>query len=365
MLKRGEMSSQWLTFLVALIIVTAIVLFGYNSYSSISTQQCLVQQAGFEQQLRLDMDTALSNEDSSEKKSYVVPCGVEKLYFVDNGNIDPSDPFVQSVLETLPLIQDALEDATGKNLFFLSNGRVEKAATVGNVTLEFPYFKCFAASKGKVEMLIGEENGTAVLQHTEPKFNCGATTSLVTVNVEEAQDVFSKGLAPTDPEQGGNCEDDEGNTIGGVSDQDEIGSFLNQGCGTKKLKIHKEKVEALRAIRVDEKGTKVTLRFRVVQGEDIDDFIFLEYIPKVCVAGLKDPNEGMDEEEKGRHKSEQILNENGEFLTKDDPLLMWSFSKLGMEKKTVHYNLKKPLSTECQQFIKGISMSLEGNGVSG
>ncbi len=363
MLNRGEMGSQWLGFIIALVIVTAIVLFGYTSYSSVSAKQCLFDQVGFEQQLRLDMDTILSSEGSVENKSYTVPCGVEKLYFVDYGSIDPDDQFTMSAFERLPLIQDAIEDRTGRNLFFVSKGRVDKSITVENISTEFPYFQCFLAIKGKIEMLIGEKDGVVMLEHADPKFNCGATTYTVEASEENTQEVFSA-ASPMDEDKEVTC-DGEGTIIAGVSESDEIGQFLQEKtkCKNKELKFHQENVEVKRAFNFDD-GTEVKLRFRVVQGQDIDDFIFMEYIPKACIENINDPDEGMPPGEKLRNKLKQdeedgLNGEGGEFLTKDDPLLMWSFSKLGRQPKEGYYKLNKVLSGECPELMKGVSMSLK------
>ncbi|MBI2139463.1 hypothetical protein HYU14_00950 [Candidatus Woesearchaeota archaeon] len=367
--KRGEMSTHWLLYMTALIVASAILIFGYSSFTKVNAQNCLAQSLVFEQDFKAAVEKAVGSEGSVFEKSFQIPCGVDRVYFVDTDNADTSDEFVRSVFVDMPLLWDSLQPInpldmnsprTGKNMFFSVKGIIQKAAFGGNISIEFPYFQCFKVVNGRMEMFL-EENATRVkLRHKDKRFDCGAREAAVQPTPADVDTMVTEAVPLDD------CTTEEDFAGPGVSgaegDKSGITEYIKGRCKDRKLKRVKDNVGVKRVISVHDK-TVVELKFRTNEGE-IEEFVYIEFLPKECVEKLRREN---DQDDEGAMEGELTRLETNrgqgqdsyDFRFENDPLLMWGFPILGTKERKVVYRLNNGLSESCQEKIKGIPFFME------
>jgi len=154
-LKRGQLSTTKLMWILGIVIVALMLLLGYKWVADLRESQ---NQAGMEL-LKVDLatdakDISLKNGARS-KKTYKVPSNINKICIVDVNLVDEID------LENEPIIRNSILDSVPDNVFFFGS-------TIGSIIVDnievpgFPYFYC-TYTKGDMEVkLEGTGNKTIV-----------------------------------------------------------------------------------------------------------------------------------------------------------------------------------------------------------
>ncbi|MGV8163016.1 MAG: hypothetical protein ACP5N2_06820 [Candidatus Nanoarchaeia archaeon] len=120
-MNKGQ-TQQVFIYIMVILVVGGVLLFGYKSIDKIIGQSCDVDQATFQTQLRQMLENNNGYGDKSTKP-IKVPCGYEEICFV-NSSLDGVN---QEVLESrYPGVYQEVSAGTGNNVFLIK-GQETKA----------------------------------------------------------------------------------------------------------------------------------------------------------------------------------------------------------------------------------------------
>jgi len=158
-MKKAQMStSQIFTYILALVVASLILLYGYTAISKMRSQTDTVSILQFKTDLTNAINSISYDFGSVEIKKLNMPTGFNQVCFVDINN-------VASVTITEKLIKDSVESQSKNDIFLLGNGNVEPMQ-VGGITIENSY-KCINSVSGKVSIQL-EATGKSVLISQPP-----------------------------------------------------------------------------------------------------------------------------------------------------------------------------------------------------
>ena len=309
--KKAQIAFEVFKYALVAFVSIAVLFGGYKMVNDVKEKACNTEIAKFEIDLR-DIDKS-SSLGAKELQSYNAPCKADKIYFFDlNKNLNPEN------FKDTPIIKDALESGSDKNVFLVKKGDVKRSFYAGNLEMIYPYYICFVPKFDKISFFAEGTGKSAKIASACSQPEC--TLIPVDINEEEARNIikeavqFACGKCPTN---------------------------LKAEAG--KIKPTKRNVEIFRKFSVCNGITNVEIVIRPKEGTELKDFRFYELIPKTCIDDLE---KYLTEEIKGA----------GEVFIKSDPLIMWHFDDMGKE-KIVSYKLNTELDDECRQAIQGLGIA--------
>lgn len=171
--KKAQVERIFVWFL-AIIMLALILFFGYNAIAKTTQKGCEAQLILFEKRFTADIESMYAQQGSVVEKSYSVPCGVDRIYFVDIGR-DVSF----SSLSDYPEIMDSLNvTGTGKNVFLIKGGEVYRSFSGGDMEIANPYFDCYITKTGALGLFLeGKAGRTGILKKND-RFDCTFTEPL-------------------------------------------------------------------------------------------------------------------------------------------------------------------------------------------
>ncbi len=145
--KKAQIIGEVLKYLLvgAFAIFTAFI--GYKAIHTLQEKGCDAEIVKFEIDLK-GMDKSL-RFGAKELKSYFVPCGIDKIFFLDlNKEINPGD------FDGIPIIKDIIENGGSDNTFLIKNGDVKRSFSAGNMDIGEPYYACLIPVLGGISFFI-------------------------------------------------------------------------------------------------------------------------------------------------------------------------------------------------------------------
>jgi len=159
--KRGQIPSQVLFYIVALLVISMILLFGYKAIKGMREKEEQIILIQFKTELSNDIKSLSSDYGTIRVKEYELPSEFDEICFVDLGQVDSSE------IINHPRIKDSVESGAKQNLFLLKEDNFE-AFYIENLELSnYPYFSCIQSKTGDVKLKI-EGKGNAAVVKTPP-----------------------------------------------------------------------------------------------------------------------------------------------------------------------------------------------------
>lgn len=129
--KKGQISGQVFIYILALIIFSAVLLYGYNAIKKFGQQSEELLITQLTNDIRTEVEKIESQYGSVEKLSVEVPERFDKICFIDTrdgcinrpGDLDCINHDWH--VEDYPLICDTWHDCTGENMFLVEGNTVE------------------------------------------------------------------------------------------------------------------------------------------------------------------------------------------------------------------------------------------------
>jgi hypothetical protein len=120
-------TQQVFIYIMVILIVGAVLLFGYKSINKLITQSCNLDQVTFQNNLR-DVINGGSNYGDDKQETIKAPCGYERLCFMDAKAITDTS-YAQTVgIATINpnnmLISNEINAGTGNNVFLLKGNDI-------------------------------------------------------------------------------------------------------------------------------------------------------------------------------------------------------------------------------------------------
>jgi hypothetical protein len=125
--KRAQ-TQQVFIYILAILIVGAVLLFGYKSINKIMHQSCDVDQATFKTQLKQTIEQS-NNYGDSARKTIKAPCEYDRLCFI-NKTADVNE------LSKYPSIKQEYAAGTGNNIFLVSSSKTMALYEVDSVVVD-------------------------------------------------------------------------------------------------------------------------------------------------------------------------------------------------------------------------------------
>ena len=343
MQKRGDFTSNWLFYFVAVVVLVLMFYFGMTSLSDIKETSCAAETTLLVQRLQADAEEISYEQGSVVEKEYSVSCGADRVYFVDQA-IDVLSPQQMLIIEPFPIISEEIISQTGKNVFFYSGSKVVERVEVTNLQLGFPYYRCLKVRSGKIKVRF-TGNGAAVnVSPSGPQFDCNPLIKVIEPGIDES--ILAEAMG-----EGNSFELENGNTVVGSGDtppaDDTVSDLFNPQLG-----VFVTETNDLTITRVIEEvpgETKTVVNLLLERKDDSkNNFIYIERIPKRCVPDLED---GMLLDVKA--------GSTGKFRIRSDPLIVWIFPA-GAD-PTMGYTLNTLLDEGCKKDIGGVPIRFKNH----
>lgn len=151
-MKRKAQISQVFTYLVIILVVGLIVVFGYKGVMSILKTSCEHQRISFEKSL-LGFIDEYSDKGSVHEELLKAPCGVKQVCFVNASLYEPSaiPPHI-TFLGNDPVINSSVDDKK-QNIFVRTKFTEPIGFSNKVVLIDDSFFQCFNATSAGFKLL--------------------------------------------------------------------------------------------------------------------------------------------------------------------------------------------------------------------
>ena len=163
MKKEGIISSQIFIYVLAIIIFSALLLFGYKAINEQRNKEEKIVLVQFQTRLSNDIKAYSGDYGSVKKDTYSLPSAYNELCFVDVKNADPQD------IINYPVIKDSVESEAKSNIFLIRDDGFEKFYT-DDLTLKGYPFACVSLEKENVELEVEGKGDAAAVRSINKKY---------------------------------------------------------------------------------------------------------------------------------------------------------------------------------------------------
>ena len=160
--------SQVFTYIIVILVVGVLVVFGYKAFSDIIKTDCEGQRATFEKSLTTYLDE-YTDKDSVHEKTLRVPCGVKEVCFADYGYCDGSSMTSIEAHTQDPVVLSSVSDCTA-NIFLLGEYTEtlkfsKKLSDKISLADSTPY-DCFKVINGRIKIVFEGQGRKTLLSHS-------------------------------------------------------------------------------------------------------------------------------------------------------------------------------------------------------
>lgn len=140
------MVGQIFIFVLAVVLIGFILLFGYNSIAKFKGKMDNVALIKLKNDLTLEVETISADYGSVKIRNFELPEGVTDACFID------SHPFMPSSINSdYPIMDDSVGSNAKKNVFLIKDNSVEESFFIGAIDLNED-FKCFDAIRSQIKV---------------------------------------------------------------------------------------------------------------------------------------------------------------------------------------------------------------------
>lgn len=329
-MKKSQAFSHPFTLLIILLMLGAVVLFGYSTILKLKERHCQAELLSFKDDLKITIEEVSRREGALVEKTFLFGCYLDKIYFIDREH-----EIENTSVNENPVINESINSGVKDNMFITKKGEVIDSSYIGDIALIPPYYGCFRPSGGKMEMLLYGINGRVVLGHKLERYSCGPTL-VREVTAEKVNDtveeIYTK-LGDTD------FLDEDGD---GYVNRDDMNKILD------KYERTKDYVDITREFKTTNDKTQVIIRINPKPGITLDEFDYIEEITKECMMVVF----GYDTFIPG-----DVTGDYDEVIP--DPLIMWHLGNTDMtNEEKIQYTINDPDFEElCRELLSGMGWS--------
>ena len=150
-MRNAQLYNQIFVYILALVLVSAILIFGYNSIIGLRNRAEKISCIKMEDDLKNAVAEILSDYGSTKTKQFQLCQSYRQICFVET--------FRNPVLTagTDPIIKDSIQSKTGKNAFLVDN-IAKESFFIGNISVE-PDVLCISSGNNNIRIRL-EGKGT-------------------------------------------------------------------------------------------------------------------------------------------------------------------------------------------------------------
>ncbi len=154
-MKRGQINSTIIVFILSIIIIAIVVIFGNMVIKGMLESSHQAQIIKFNKKLAESVEISKSSFGSVKKYSITIPSKTTKVCMADlAGDPDFND---------MPYAEQSY--STGKNIYFYRDGKFESAHTVKDLRIPSPHVLCFESRINRIEYALRGVNRGALLSY--------------------------------------------------------------------------------------------------------------------------------------------------------------------------------------------------------
>lgn len=313
-------------------------MFGISSIKSIKNKACLTESVVFYEDLKTAIAEKSKNYGSRSLQDFSMPCGADKVFFIDlEGNIP------QKIMNQTRMIRDSLDDSEGKNVFIFKDNKLMNVLAVEDIGATHPYYRCFSNRDSKMKTLIQSVDDKVLLEHISERkntsFDCTNYNLPLEYSIEQKETDCDKIVSE----------------IG----LDIYKFFPSPEEAIKKCKESRNYFEIDREFLEKEDRTEMKLKIRNKKDKDFENVIYIERILKECINSLSDSDvEFIDTE---GQSTDCTGTDCG--IVRDDPLIVWFFDDiLGEQYLEFSYEVDNQIKEKCLSLIDGLIIVGKING---
>ena len=360
-LKKAQIEGEQFAFIIVLVIVGLIIVFGFKMYYDFKNAGCKTELQVFSGDLKHDTKVVGLKRGDQQIKTYNVPCGVDTVYLID------SKKEISSSFAQYPLIQDNIESGMGDDVFMMRKGAIVSSFDIGEIDISWPYFECYAVHEGRLQAKIEGKGQFAIFRHTDESENSLYDCTFIDeVNVELTKKDFCEIVREIMAAK-------RDVPLRLISD-----SELGPECD--KIFDEQDRVKIERTFEYDETTGETTVRVKIDPEGTLTRLKYWEKIPKCALSAL---NEQLSDEigsdrfffsndaaiiptarnsiypaPDNRIVEGTFAGENDLIIKQDDPLLVWNFygnaGQLLDAGEDIGYKIKKEILHNCKKEFQGI-----------
>ena len=145
-MKRGQISSTALVFLLTVIIVAFLSVYGYTQIVKIRDAERKTDYIVFETGLASIVETS-TDYGNVVVEEFVIPAGYKELCFVDLSNVNPIN---------IPnkIIRNSVDDGVKKNVFLIAENNFESSYVEGFQLSHPPFYSCIQPKARQVKLML-------------------------------------------------------------------------------------------------------------------------------------------------------------------------------------------------------------------
>ena len=159
MKKKGQIQGEFLRHFLVIFAVAFMVILGIVAITKIRNTSCTASIEVFKENLKNSVKELHGDIGSINEKGINVPCGVEKIFFVD---LEKDSTTLTKSLTEYPMLQDAIASNTEQNVFMIKKGGVVESFYAGDIELQKPYYVCSDTTNSGLDLYLGGK-GTSKL----------------------------------------------------------------------------------------------------------------------------------------------------------------------------------------------------------
>jgi hypothetical protein len=318
MKKRGEIQSQVFIYILIILFVAMLFLFGYSAIEKLTELFCKSDHVKF----KSDLEKTKGIEAGSRKEfTFRLPCKADKTFFVDRDKmITPSHVEDTLLRHSFTGMDDNTLYLTKDNSFFQSYKAL-------NYEIPYPYYECLVRQNGRINFFLEGLGNKALLTPGCRQNVC--TRIPINITLEDARKILVEfAELPS-------CK-----ACPKLSDLPEFDKHVNS------FYLLATKANLYRRFRYCPETRLTTVEIIIIprKNENLEDVAYYEFIPKDCVTEL-------------RPILERIFGENtGVYVTiKDDPLIVWHLNEIKKE-TIIGYEIEQKLTNECREALEGLGI---------
>jgi len=163
-MKKSQMIGQVFIYVVTIVIVGLILLFGYNAIVTVKGKSDEIILSKFKSDVANAVEITSSDFGTVKIKSFELPARYALACFVKNydGFPDP-DTNPSTLFNNYPIMKDSVKDKVDKNLFLIEDS-VEASFFVGDIDVDDTYgVLCFSAVNNRIRVKIEGKGNHALL----------------------------------------------------------------------------------------------------------------------------------------------------------------------------------------------------------
>ncbi len=150
---KGQVQAQALMYVLSVIIMASILIFGYNAYITLIETQEVVAMLQFEKQIESEITKIKGQYESTKYITLSIPGGHKEVCYIDTftGSFSAATELDVGGSDAHPVVYQSWLSGSKNNLFLIKK-ITEKALYAGEIKIDYPHYLCINASNGIVKL---------------------------------------------------------------------------------------------------------------------------------------------------------------------------------------------------------------------